>query len=625
MLEGVCEESSSGSLRVGLASKSIAPSWPVVLPYGKQVPLLDFYNRNIFCKSVVFEVGELRLVWLVFDVIGFREKEANEIKREVFEKTGVSVDYIILSAVHNHSYPSPCDPKILDLLKKRAVECVEDAFSNMFEAKIGFGKKKLPSWINENRRKPGGYVDTTLYVTKICDLRGAVRGVIFVFPSHPTMLTTAWGGSHPGKIGPEWPEYVRKYVESKINIKQLVDLYPSVEYRDVETVFLMGAAGDMQISSIWGDKRERLKMLFKTLGDSIVELVESINVFDKVCLEFRRARIRFPVKRKYINWFKKNYYSALVQVLILNDACFAIVPCEVTADLGVEFVKRCKYEYPVLVTTSNDYLGYFTPELEALEELTYEGRGSFLEASRGRILVNSLLELIGEKTELLKPVDVNRDMGTIEGRVVCEDISGVHVGVLREYRAPAYGDPPSAPMYGRRVKVDEQGRFVFRKIAPGTVYLYVDREVAGRKRPLLLTWGEPVKVSPGNTVYVELSVPSKLKGTRVENIEIVDLLYENHSIVLRAKVKGILGSEEYLRAHLYYTKDFFKPHRLCLTTPLAIGEQISQDTFIFKEIPPGDYVAVVWIDVNDNNRLEPGVDKMSKPRVIRVSENILLK
>jgi len=620
MLEGVCEESSSGSLRVGLASKSIAPSWPVVLPYGKQVPVLDFYSRNIFCKSIVFEVGDFKLVWLVFDVIGFRKKEADAIKRAVSEKTGVSVEHIIVSAIHNHSYPSPRDPKILDLLKRRAVECVEEALSDMFDAEIGFGKKKLPSWVNENRRKPGGYVDTTLYVTKICDLKGAIRGIIFVFPSHPTMLTTAWGGSHPGKIGPEWPEYVRKYVEAKINVKQLIDLYPDVEYRDVETVFLMGAAGDMQISSIWGGKKERLTMLFRTLGEGIVELAEKTEVSDKVHLVFKRAKVVLPVKKQFMTYLKRGHYEAPLQMLIINDACFAIVPCEVTADLGLEFVKRCKYEYPILVTVSNDYLGYFTPEPEALEELTYEGRGSFFEASRGRILINSILELLGEKENLLKPVDPEKDMGAVEGRVFCEDLEGIHVGLLREYRAPAYGDPPSAPMYGRRIRVDSKGKFFFDKIAPGIVYLYVDREVPGEKRPLLLTWGVPIQVSAGKVSRVEVCVPKELKGREVEEIDVSEVTYDNHSILLKVKLKGKLNDGEVLRAHLYYAKDFFKPHRLCLATPLAVAENTSNSVFVFKEITPGEYVAVAWLDVNDNGRLEPGVDKMSKPVLVTVKE-----
>ncbi|RLE87943.1 MAG: hypothetical protein DRJ49_05720, partial [Thermoprotei archaeon] len=34
----VHEYSSKGEVSIGLASTSIAPTWPVVLPYGKQVP-----------------------------------------------------------------------------------------------------------------------------------------------------------------------------------------------------------------------------------------------------------------------------------------------------------------------------------------------------------------------------------------------------------------------------------------------------------------------------------------------------------------------------------------------------------------------------------------------------------
>ena len=221
---------------------------------------------------------------------------------------------------------------------------------------------------------------------------------------------------------------------------------------------------------------------------------------------------------------------------------------------------------------------------------------------------------------MLKPVDPEKDMGAVEGRVFCEDLEGIHVGLLREYRAPAYGDPPSAPMYGRRIRVDSKGKFFFDKIAPGIVYLYVDREVPGEKRPLLLTWGVPIQVSAGKVSRVEVCVPKELKGRDVEEIDVSEVTYDNHSILLKVKLKGKLNDGEVLRAHLYYAKDFFKPHRLCLATPLAVAENTSNSVFVFKEITPGEYVAVAWLDVNDNGRLEPGVDKMSKPVLVTVKE-----
>ena len=128
-LHNIEEFHESGEIYIGLSSKNIAPTWPVILPYGKQVPLLDFYNRNIFCKVTAIEVNKLELLLIACDVIGFRKTDANYIKTAIEEKFGIKKDFIILAATHNHSYPRVSDQKIREYLKEKIIEAVNEALN----------------------------------------------------------------------------------------------------------------------------------------------------------------------------------------------------------------------------------------------------------------------------------------------------------------------------------------------------------------------------------------------------------------------------------------------------------------------------------------------------------------
>lgn len=609
-----------GSIRVGLASRNIAPPWPIILPYGKQEPTQNFYNRNIYVKSIVLEVGELRVLLIACDVIGFRKRDADYIKEAVERETGISRDFIILAAIHNHSYPRTSDEKVREFLKDRTVECVKEALDNMFEAKVGFGKRRLPCWLNTNRAKVEGPVDTNLYVMRINDAEGALRGLLFLFPSHPTMLTTAWGGDRLGKIGPEWPEYARKLVESKISEDLMFELYPNVEYRDITTVFLLGAAGDLQPARIFDRYKDRVMdprwVFVEVLSDHVVDLAKSLETTSEASLTFKWTTVRIPVREKYWERFGRKEYEALVQALILNDACMITVPGEMTCELGLKFQELSGFKYPMVVTIANDYLGYFVSEAEGIENVRYEARGSWLFESRGRLLLNAMLALVNPEVKPIPPIDPERDLGKIEGVVEYETENEVYVGARRECNPPGYGNPPAAPFLGKRVKVKEDGTFFIDKLVPGPIYLYVDEVYEEGARPRLLTWGEPVEVKAGKVSRVKIRIPREFSGRNVKGIRIEDVKVEGYNIICKVRVDGTLSEGDVLRGYLIRRYDVHKHHKTYLYNPLAEAAQKDVDTFIFRYVIPDDYAIFFWIDVNGNGRPEPAVDIMSPYKIV---------
>jgi len=639
------EVSSKGEVYIGMSSTSIAPTWPVVLPYGKQVPTTNFYNRNIFCKTLVIRVNDIVLTLIACDVIGFKREDVEFIKDHIERECDVKKDFITLVATHNHSYPRVSNERVRNFLKDKIVESVNDALNSMFKAKIGFGKDRLPTWINVNRARPNGPVDTTLYVMKIEDYSGVLRGIVFSFPSHPNIYTTAWGGTKLGKIGPEWPEYVRKYVEANVDKELMFQLYPQAEFRNVFTMFLLGGAGDLQPSLIVyrrkGELIDRRRAFVETLGNYILKLTDTIKTSSSVSLTFRWANVSLPFREEYIENIKrmikegripkryitqvkslieKGSYDALIQAIMINNACICTAPGEVTAELGMFFQKRSGFEYPILVTVANDYLGYFVSELEGEENVRYEAQGSPFCASRGRILINAILSLVNPKAILMPPIDVKRDLGCIEGYVDYESSGDVYVGVKRECTAPAYGEPPAAPFLGKRVRVEKNGHFKIKRLAPGIVYLYVDEVLREGERPRLLMWGEPVNVKPGSVVKVKLNLPREFHGVGVDKIEIKDVKIEGYNILCNVKVYGEVTSSDILRGYLFRYQDTLKHHKTYLYTPLTEAIRVNDESYVFTNISPGDYAILFWIDVNENGRPEHGVDILSPMKKLMLED-----
>lgn len=598
----------SGRLRVGLASKSIAPTWPVVLPYGKQTPTMSFYSKSIYCKVLILEVENLKIGLAALDVIGFRRKWADLIKRRVEEGTGFPASRIMLAATHNHSYPRLSDEKVLNFVADRTAEAFREALDSMFEAGIGFSSRRLPRWVNVNRRKVDGPIDTTLLVCKLVE-QGAVRGVVFTFPSHPNIYTTAWGGRTQGKIGPEWPGYARLLVEAGVNVEQLRTLYPDVEYRDVFSMFLLDACGDLQPYTgrgRWFFVKKVSRAVLKTLNGS--------KPVEKVELGFKRAVIQIPVKERYRRWLGSEYPVGF-QIITINDCCMVAVPCEVTCELGLRFKRSSGFKHSTLITCANDALGYFVSEAEGLENVGYEAQGSPLSPSRGRVLLDAILSILNPLHKPQASVDVGRGMGWVEGMLEYEGLGEVCVGLKRECNPPAYGEPPVAPFLGLRFKPDVEGLFRFKPLMPGLAFIYVDEKL--NNRPIPIMWGEPVRVKAGRGVKVKVRLPDRIVErvlkARSASIEILEASTSGLTVSGRVSVQG-WSCEEPVNVWAYRLGDALRHHKHYLRRPIAKTVADAGGRFKLRFRRPGSYGFIAWIDVNMNGRPEPGVDIVSRLR-----------
>ena len=620
-----------GRLKVGFGSASIDPTWPVILPYGKQERVLKFYGGPCWAKAVVLQVGELKVAWVELDVIGVGFQAACNIKERICSETGITPEYIILGTTHNHAYPR-VHGKVEDWIAKQSALAVKQALQGLFDAQIGVAHRVLRSDLVNNREKIDGPSITDLYVLRIDDASGALKGVIFDFPAHAVMLTKSWSSDKVGMIGPDWPGYVRDYIELQAKLDRLYDVYNIG--RDVPTqVFTMcaqGACGDQiglgqgaTVHELDGKLRPWKEVFMKTIARNIVEMIPGVETSPDVrmCFKWKVIRLSFDeeLRRKFAGkqWWKRPE-ATLLQALILNDTVISVFPGELVAELALKFRRNSGFKNSIVVGYANDAVGYIVSEAEALEGLTYASTGSIFGPKRGRTIINEAIRLINPNYRPEPPFDPET-FGSVAGSIHYDGKLRLVVGAMDLPRKPGYG----IHAWGRRVIVGEDGKYRMDRLLPGRKFLYVaetekdspELESWERDRRLL-SYGRQVIVRPGETTEgVNFYLREDMLETEVKAIrlDVESLRVDGNTICGRLIIEGELSPEERIIGGLYTFGVPYKNDFLRLSKPTLRTEVAQSGEFVFEAVPPGRYRVGAFLDVDNDGLAEPGIDVVARP------------
>ncbi|MFH1008999.1 MAG: hypothetical protein V1800_16115 [Candidatus Latescibacterota bacterium] len=619
------ERRASGSLKVGMASVNIDPTWPEYIPYGKHEEVDAFYGGPNCAKAVVFQMGELTVAWVELDVIGLPIQEAEFIKRMIASETGVAREHIVLGATHNHSYPRVRD-RIRDWLAEKSAEAVKEALSGLLEARVGVGHRVLRSDLVNNREKVDGATMTDLYVMRIDDAEGMARGVVFNFGAHATMMTKSWSPDRTGMIGPDWPGYVRETIEGKTKLGRLYSAYAQGGDgpADLFTVFAQGACGHQvglgqgpTVEDLDGQLASGTEIFVDTIVRNIMEMIPGIETASQNELVFRWKVVGVPFSERIPEDHRKGRPAAtLLQALFLGDTVIATFPGELVADLGLRFQQHSGIQNSLIVGYANDSIGYIVSEAEALEAATYAGRGSMFGPERGRILTEEAIRLANPDYQPGPRFD-RGVFGSVRGKVDYDGKANLVVAVMDLPRGPDYG----ATNWGKRAWVGPDGRYEIPELLPGRKFLYVvetEKDTPELKRwegdQRLLTYGIPVPIRAGAvTEGADIRIRMDQLVTEVKSLRLDSetLSVAGNTISGHVQIGGKLAYGEQVIGGLY---PFGVPYRndlLRLSNPTVTAQVEGSGAFAFSAVPPGRYRVGFQLDVNENGLIEPGIDVVS--------------
>ena len=140
-------------LHVGTAAVDISPAvFPIQLRSGPS----NYVHDPMHVRAIAFQNGEGRAVVALIDAIGTSREMTDEAKAIVAERTGWSVDEMLVSATHAHTTPKGGDtsPGRIAYEKTRfdgLVEALTQAIGSLEPAQIGFATENEPSEVRNRR------------------------------------------------------------------------------------------------------------------------------------------------------------------------------------------------------------------------------------------------------------------------------------------------------------------------------------------------------------------------------------------------------------------------------------------------------------------------------------------
>ncbi len=612
------EAKANGSIRVGFGQSSIIPDFEMVMSYGSDVPTNEFYD-TAKVKVLLFEVDERQFALIEYDVIGIQNEQAEAIKEAIAKRTPLKKRHLIVAATHNHSYGRTHKDTVSQLMGQRGIKACKEALESKFPAQIGFGKKSIPADLNLNRAELNGDANPLLYVIKIEDTTGHLRGVHYNYGSHPTVFTE-WGSTR-GKIGPNWPGYVNQYVQYRKRLDLLFERYS--QKNGIETkpfvMFSEGAAGDQEPrdTDIYfnGERQPGNKVFMERLALQIIDLVEATPTQ-------RQANIQFKAKSHKMALKNGKTYFTLLQSMVINNTALATIPGELNVELGYKFEKHSPYDQNILITNSDDYTGYIVREEMALEAVTYQSKGIPFQPHFGERMVDEAIELLDPEYEGSDPINQEKLYGSISGKVEYNGPNKIAIGAMRMPRTPNY----AGGFFGQRTVVNADGTYTIDSLAPGEFFLYVMETDPENPAPKelksgfgdlnALTYGVPVHVNAqATTGDVNFNFPEGYRTTGIQSIEISEeaLSLDGYSLSGKFELKGKVREEDVIEVRAYPAHVHYKQLESFMQEPVITTDANAEGTFRFESLPEGQYHIAAFVDVNNNQRVEPGIDKITKP------------
>ena len=240
-------------LKAGFARVDVTPPFGTNLAGYFEARFADGILDPIQLNAIAMGNDDETVLIITSDLLGIRENFATPIRKKIAERTGLALDHIMVTALHQHT--SIClregvdnnvleDHDYLQMLYRKFCDVAQMALSDMSDATMNYAEQMCENELSFVRRyflkngtvktNPGSdkYVGQILGHTEDSD--NTVRLVKFLREGKPTIALVNFS-THPDVIGgtkfsADWPGFVRRFVEA--------------EHDDTLCMLLNGCQGD---------------------------------------------------------------------------------------------------------------------------------------------------------------------------------------------------------------------------------------------------------------------------------------------------------------------------------------------------------------------------------------------
>jgi neutral ceramidase len=403
--------------------------------YGKPS---DAVMDELYAKALVLHDGDNTVALVSVDLLyAPLEEITNPVRAILQENLGIPGRNAMICATHTHSGPevftksklppkdrtpaAQLDQAYLQTLVRKIADTVLIAHQNMREVRIGVATGALPEVLYNRRpttsdgraqmvftvpaevaatrrvetsgagctrvvftlppdRKPlsFGPVDPAVFALRVEDTGGTVVGSVIGFGCHPVSIYPSLSTT----ISADYPAFATRVVE---------------QVEGGVSLFALGLAGNtVPLQRGAGPCAQ----IGKAVGAEALKRLQLAATTGAVTLKALSREVVFPIKKAASTGSADaqtaDSITTEIQVLKLGDIYVLGLPGEVLVEVGLEIKARAGLKNLLVLTCTNDTIGYVCPR-RAYEEGGYEPQaGTNLAPGAGETMVEQTLALLSE-------------------------------------------------------------------------------------------------------------------------------------------------------------------------------------------------------------------------------------
>ncbi len=376
----VCEAQNEvqNTFFVGIAKIRITPETPIPMSgYGGRDAQFKGVHDDIYARVIVFSDGLNKAVLITTDLIGISNSIWEATTKQITKETGIPKEYILLSAVHNHSGPvikvydgegsSTAIDAYVDELEMKIVIALKEALTKLVPVNIGGGKGECK--MNINRRAPNGSGDISLGrnpyapcdhevgVISVTDKSGNPLAMIMNWPCHGVVL-----GPRNYLITGDWPGAASRYIEEKFGGKFIAPVTVGAS-GDINPIY--GPHIDFENNNSYAYGKDAIG---EDLGKESLRVAKEIQTFSSGKISALQRVISLPVKESesenYLQPESKKSDSLRVRLsaIKIGNIVLTGVSGEVFNQISVKMRKRSPYFNTFMITHCNGSSGYLVTD-----------------------------------------------------------------------------------------------------------------------------------------------------------------------------------------------------------------------------------------------------------------------
>lgn len=389
------------AVRLGVSQINITPEGPLIMSGydARKTPFTGIHD-DLYASALYFSDEKNKALLITADLIGFRSGFVDEIKTGISLKTGIPIENIMITAVHNHGGPAigtyedklpVANENYIKLLKDKLILLASNAAKNPVPFHIGIGKGNCNMNINRRAefadggiwlgRNPEGACDHELDVVKFEDLNKKTLAVLINWPCHGTV-----SGQDNYQITGDWPGAAARYIRKQEDSAVIIGITAGAS-ADINPIY--GPGNDFNEVEAVGYHVG--KEAWKTLAHTVTVPAISIQtVYTTITLPGKKAcKNQFP----QASYERGDDVEIKLACIKIGDLVLCGISGELMTEIGMEIKKQSPFPQTIIITHCNGSSGYICTD-NAFKEGGYEVKVTELMPGAEKPLISKMLELI---------------------------------------------------------------------------------------------------------------------------------------------------------------------------------------------------------------------------------------